>query len=321
MAPTMSGANQVTIIPSRGLVMFDRKRLADIADWEAVMVAVSLPWSTSATSILRAIWLLTVLATLDVAMLRAEVKTAAGGLPALLWLLAAFGLLWADVSWPERIDGLGSFHRLLMIPLLLAQFRRSKNGVWIVYGFFGSAVALLLASWTLWLAGIGQNSKLGFGVPVHDPIAQSTIFLICAFALIWRVTDLLRQRNWRPAMWLAGLAELFLANLVFVANSRGDVVVIPFLVACRLGSEIAGSGWVCSHSARAVVVGSIPAFPHQAASSPERWTSRWCPRQSGTVNSSLTLWPGARDCANRRWWASAGRRPQIRQGCLATDLT
>jgi hypothetical protein len=29
----------------------DRKRLAQIADWEAVAVAVSLPWSTSTTSI------------------------------------------------------------------------------------------------------------------------------------------------------------------------------------------------------------------------------------------------------------------------------
>ena len=252
--------------------MFDRKRLADIADWEAVMVAVSLPWSTSATSILLAAWLLTVLATLDVETVRAEVKTAAGGLPVLLWLLAVFGMLWADVSWSERIDGLSSFLRLLMIPLLLAQFRRSKNGVRVLYGFFGSAVALLLGSWTLWLAGIGQDSKHGFGVPAHDPIAQSTIFLICAFALIWRVSDLLRQRNWQPAMWLAGLAALFLANLVFVANSRGDVVVIPFLVAllgsrqfgwkgaivaCVAGSIVAAGAWASSSYLRYRIISAI----------------------------------------------------------------
>jgi hypothetical protein len=28
---------------------------------------------------------------------------------------------------------------------------------------------------------------------------------------------------------------------------------------------------------------------HEAASSPQRWTSRWWPRHSGTVNSSLTF--------------------------------
>jgi hypothetical protein len=85
----------------------DRKRLTQIADWAAVGAAVSLPWSTSVTSILLVVWLLTLLPTLNVAMVRREVETAAGGLPVLLWLLAAVGMLWADVSWAERIQGLG----------------------------------------------------------------------------------------------------------------------------------------------------------------------------------------------------------------------
>ena len=45
------------------------------------------------------------------------------------------------------------------------------------------------------------------------------------------------------------------------------------------------------------------------------------PPTQGTVNSSLTLHPSARVWANRRWWASEGCRPQIKQGRLATDLT
>ena len=49
-----------------------------------------------------------------------------GGLPVLLGL-AALGMLWADVSWSERIIGLDAFHKLLAIPLLLAQFRRSDR--------------------------------------------------------------------------------------------------------------------------------------------------------------------------------------------------
>jgi hypothetical protein len=40
----------------------DRKRLAQIADWAAVGLAVSLPWSTSLTSILLVVWVLTLLA-------------------------------------------------------------------------------------------------------------------------------------------------------------------------------------------------------------------------------------------------------------------
>ena len=35
-----------------------------------------------------------------------------------------------------------------------------------------------------------------------------------------------------------------------------------------------GSGWLASQSARALIVGSTPAFLHHAASSPNRWTSR-----------------------------------------------
>jgi O-antigen ligase len=248
----------------------DRKRLAQIADWEAVAVAASLPWSTSATSILLVLWLITVLASLDVAAVRRELQTAAGGLPVLLWLMAAAGMLWADVSWSERIDGLGGFHRLLAIPLLLAQFRRSENGVRVLYGFFAAAVVLLLTSWTLaldpnltWLHFNTKNPL--YGVPVKDVISQSTIFLICAFALIWRSCDLLRERSWRLAAAPAGLAVLFLANLVFVAMSRADMLVAPFLIvllgwrqlrwkgiiiACVAGTLLAAGSWASSQYLR-----------------------------------------------------------------------
>ncbi len=190
----------------------------------------SLPWSTSATSILLVLWLLALFPTLDVAMVRREVETAAGGLPVLLWLLVAVGMLWADVSWPERVHGLGGFHRLLMIPLLLAQFRRSEHGVWVLYGFLASAVILLLACWTLVLThGSWHNRHLEYGVLVKDYIAQSTIFVICAFVLLWRACDLLRERNWRTALWPAALAVLFLTYMAFVVTSRADLGVAALL--------------------------------------------------------------------------------------------
>jgi O-antigen ligase len=212
--------------------VLDRKRIAQIADWAAVGVAVSLPWSTSATSILLVVWLLTLVPTLDLAMVRREVETAAGGLPVLLWLLGAVGMLWADISWTERIHGLSGFHRLLMIPFLLAQFRRSEHGVWVLNGFLASAVILLFVSWAFVLIpGVSWHShQPTYGVLVKDYIAQSTIFLICASALMWRVCDALRERNWRTARWTAGLTVLFLAYLAFVVTSRTAVVIAPFLV-------------------------------------------------------------------------------------------
>jgi O-antigen ligase len=109
--------------------------LMRLADWLVVLIAIALPWSTSATTICIVAWLVVVLPTLDLASVRRELESAAGGLPVLLWCLGVIGMLWADVSWTERLQGLGSFHRLLVIPLLLAQFRRSEHGVPVIYGF------------------------------------------------------------------------------------------------------------------------------------------------------------------------------------------
>jgi O-antigen ligase len=245
--------------------VLDRKRLAELADWTAVAVAVSLPWSTSATSILLVVLLLTLIPTLNVAMLRQEVQTAAGGLPVLLWLLAATGMLWADVTWTERIHGLGSFHRLLMIPLLLAQFRRSERGVWVLYGLFASTVILLLVSWLLALVhanGLSTYSHKAFkGVAAKDYISQSTLFLVCAFALIWRVCDLVREHRWGVAAGAAALVVFFIANITFVVTSRTALVVAPPLIlllgwrqfgwkgamiACAAGAVLALGAWESS---------------------------------------------------------------------------
>ena len=124
---------KTTIMPPRNLesnamaAAIRAPRLGQLADGLAAAVAVSLPWSTSATSILIVLWNIAVVPTLDVASVRREVMSPAGGLPVLLWALGAFGMLWADVSWSERIAGLSGFHKLLVIPLLLAQFRRSPH--------------------------------------------------------------------------------------------------------------------------------------------------------------------------------------------------
>ncbi len=114
---------------------FDRAKYARAADCLAVAVAVSLPWSTSATGILLAIWLAALIPTLDWVEVREELITAAGGLPVLLVLLGAVGMLWADVSLHERIGGVGSFIKLLTIPLFMVQFRRADSGVYIFIGF------------------------------------------------------------------------------------------------------------------------------------------------------------------------------------------
>ena len=42
------------------------------------------------------------------------------------FLLGVIGMAWADVRWHARWGGLDGFAKLLVIPLLMAQFRRSR---------------------------------------------------------------------------------------------------------------------------------------------------------------------------------------------------
>ena len=57
----------------------------------------------------------------------------------------------------------------------------------------------------------------------------------------------------------------------------------------------ADSGWVCSQRPRAISSELIRKSFHHATSLPVWWSCRWCSQQSGTVNSSLTFRPIARD--------------------------
>jgi O-antigen ligase len=216
-----------------------RMRLVRIADGLVAAVAVSLPWSTSATGILIVLWLIALLPTLDGASLRREFLSAAGGLPILLWGLGAVGMLWADAGWSERIAGLSGFHKLLIIPLLLAQFRRSEQMQWAILGFLASCGLLLIVSWMLVLIpGLTWRGKT-LGVPVKDYISQSALFAVCAFGLIDRAADLWRSGKQRALVLLLA-AALFIANIGFVATGRTTLVVLAVLA---LLFGLRKSGW------------------------------------------------------------------------------
>src|SRR6516225_9938003 len=209
------------------IVRFDRAHLVGLADWLAVAVALALPWSTSAVGIAIAAWVVVLLPTLDIASVRHELATAAGGLPVVLWCFGVIGMLWADVSWHDRFAGLDSFHRLLAIPLLLAQFRHSENGIWVIRGFFVSSITVLLASYIM--LGLGHYGY-NYGVPVHDTIFQGSLFLICCFgALGYAALAPGKQAgHWLSAIFVTG--ALFLINFAFAATSRIALAVAPLLL-------------------------------------------------------------------------------------------
>ena len=212
------------------MVTFDRAKLARIVDWILVAIAVALPWSTSAVSILVIVWLLLLILTLSWADICREVMTPAGGLPVLLFLLGVCGMAWADVSLLERWRGLDGFLKLLTIPLLIAQGRRSENTERIFLGFLASCFALLIASFVLWaktrnLPGINEP-----GVPVKSYIVQSAEFTLCALALLYLAVDEIRQKRFLYAAGLSALSFAFLYNIFFVATGRTTLVVIPALL-------------------------------------------------------------------------------------------
>src|SRR5262245_41873929 len=81
------------------------------------------------------------------------------------------------------------------------------------------------------------------------------------------------------------------------------------MMPCAIGAS-SPSPRVCCQSLSATGSGSMLSFRHHAASSAERCSSRWWTRQTGTMNSSLTLRPSARGCVKVRWCGSDGMRPQ-----------
>jgi hypothetical protein len=210
--------------------ILDRARLARVADGLAVGVAVSLPWTTSGTSILIALWLLALVPTLDVASLRRILLTPAGGLPVALWMLALVGLLWSVAPLAEGIGGFKVFFRLLAIPLLMVQYRRSDRGIWVLGGFLAACTALLLASWATKFWPSLTPSGAVPGVPVKEYVVQSGEFLLCAFALAHLVFESWRQNRRWLALALAVLALVFLGNIVFVATARASLVVFAVLL-------------------------------------------------------------------------------------------
>jgi O-antigen ligase len=206
-------------------------KLATTADWLAVGVAASLPWSTSASGILVVLWLLALLPTLELATLRRELRTPAGGLPVLLWLLAAAAMVWADVAWAERIAGLESFLKLLAIPFLLAHFRRSDKGACVLAAFLIACTLLLATSYflALWPGLTWRGVRAGLGVPVKDYIAQSGEFAICVFVLVPIALSILRTRAW-ISLGLLSLSALFLINFLYLATGRTSLAVAVVLL-------------------------------------------------------------------------------------------
>ena len=76
---------------------------AKTADILAVLIALSLPWSTSLVGIFVVAWVITVVPTLDLRVLAVSLKRPISVLPIALFGLALLGTLWSDAAWGARL--------------------------------------------------------------------------------------------------------------------------------------------------------------------------------------------------------------------------
>jgi len=265
---------------------FDRLTVA--ADWLAVAVAASLPVSTSATGILLVIWLVVLIPTLEWTELGRELMTPAGGLPVLLVALGVLGVLWADVTWLERWMGLGSFFKLLMIPLLLLQFRRSHRATCVFAAYLGVCAALLLLSSVFYVwPGTTFLFTHDAAVPVKNAATQSGEFVTCIFGLLYLAIEAYESRRWA---WLAGALALalgFLANILYVATGRTALVIIIVLLALLAVRMLTLKG-IAILFAAAVALGALGWFssPNLRDRTTQLWTDYEKYEASDEKNSS-----------------------------------
>jgi len=217
-----------------GVLKFRRDR-ADrtmAADVFAVLTALALPWSTSLTAIFMLCWLAAAIWIFDFSSFLQSLKRPICAWPIALFALAATGMLWSDADWTSRIYSVGPVAKLLALPALLYHFQRSSRGMWVFVAFLVSCMLLMAMSWIVAIyPGLALKAGAQYGVPVKNYIDQSQEFALCAVALAYPITTLIRAKRILPAALLAVLALSFVANMMFVAVSRTSLVAIPVMLA------------------------------------------------------------------------------------------
>ena len=214
------------------------RRWHDPAAWIAtsdvflILVAVSLPWSTSLTAIFAVAALVAMAPFFDANAFLQSIKRPASIFPLALFALAVVGTLWSEAPWGARLYSVAPAAKLLMVPLLFHHFERSARGIQVFKAFLISCVVLMAMSWLVaYDPRLALKSGADYGVPVKNYIDQSQEFALCAVALAYPIAVQLRAKKIALALVLGALALGFLANMAFVIVSRTALVTIPIMLA------------------------------------------------------------------------------------------
>jgi O-antigen ligase len=206
---------------------------AKTADIVAVLIALSLPWSTSLVGIFAIVWVIAVAPTLDLKRFLALLKRPICALPIALFALAVVGTLWSDADWGARLYAVGPTTKLLMLPLLFYHFEHSTRGMWVFTAFLVSCTLLMVMSWIVVLdpSITLKKGDAQRGIFVKNYIDQSQEFALCAVALAYPVITLLRQKRIWLAVLLIAVSLSFVVNMALVIVSRTALVSMPIMLA------------------------------------------------------------------------------------------
>ena len=196
-----------------------------------ILVAISLPWSTSLVAIFAVAALVTMLPFFDVTAFLQSLKRPVCTIPVALFALAVVGTLWSDAAWGARLYAVGPAAKLLMLPVLFYHFERSSRGVQIFTAFLVSCVLLMAASWIVAAyPSLAWRTVPDYGVPVKNYIDQSQEFALCAVVLAYPIIALVRAGRIAPALLLGAIVLCFVANMTFIIVSRTALVTMPVML-------------------------------------------------------------------------------------------
>jgi len=195
-------------LPARLTAWRDPAVWSKASDIVAVLIALSLPWSTSLVGIFGVVFVLTMAPTIEWRAFLDSLRRPVSALPIALFALAVVGTLWSDAPWGARFYAIGPLAKLLVLPLLVYHFERSARGMWVFTAFLISCVLMMLMSWLVLLyPGLAlKQLNAERGIFVKNYIDQSQEFALCAIVLAYPVVTLLRNGKTWQALLLAAIA-------------------------------------------------------------------------------------------------------------------
>ena len=196
-----------------------------------ILLALSLPWSTTLVAVFAVAALVTMTPFFDAKAFLQSLQRAISIIPMTLFGLALAGTLWSDAPWGARLYAVGPAAKLLMLPVLFYHFERSGRALQVIVAFLGSCILLMAMSWLVAFdPRLALKPGADYGVPVKNYIDQSQEFALCAVALAYPVIALLRAGKTVPALALSAIALGFVVNMAFVVVSRTALVTMPVML-------------------------------------------------------------------------------------------